>query len=435
MLAGSYKGSISNNISIYKTILQKIAYKMYSDGIQQYVGEDYVLGVILDYKENHSNAKLKATDVIKQLIDFRFLECRDDKYKFRHSYMYYYFVGSYIENELPPKEKKQIIRHVFENIEEDVNYNIALFLAYEMNIEYQIIPLVKELAEPLLNQYKDFRYDDIKKLIESWGGNIEKKVEYIYDIPRNEDIPIIRERRLEELEEKEAERDVDEEEQETDKAVKKINKDVLKVGRYVDFMGNILKNYSGKMENAPREEGIDFIFNSVSKVIGSFCGFFEYMVDKIIQMIEEKNKESDENDVQIKSEFVEAIKSTFAEILFTFIEANLMGVASSLDSDILKENIASYCELHNSEFVKMAKIEYLIRISTIRLPVEEINALFKGRESLSEVSKSILKDNVYKYLTSFQYDARDRQMVCATLGFSNKDLLIQERKLAALSEK
>ena len=69
------------------------------------------------------------------------------------------------------------------------------------------------------------------------------------------------------------------------------------------------------------------------------------------------------------------------------------------------------------------------------LPVEEINALFKGRESLSEVSKSILKDNVYKYLTSFQYDARDRQMVCATLGFSNKDLLIQERKLAALSEK
>lgn len=434
-LAQKHGGRVSNNISIYKTILQKIAYKMYMDGIQKYVKEEYILGVILDYKEHHSNTKLKATEVINWLVEFKFLECKDDIYRFKHSYMYYYFVGSHIENSLPPIEKEQVIRSVFENINEDVNYNIALFLAYEMNIEYQIIPLVKEFGEPLLKQYQDFQYDNIRKLIEDWGGDIEKRVERIYNVPQNEEIPAIRDQKMRELEEQEAKSDDNEENLKKDEEVRKTNNDVLKMGRYIDFMGNILKNYSGKMENAPREEGIDFIFKSVTKVIGSLCNFSMYMVDKLIHMIEEKIKEGDEEDIKFKSEFTEVIKGSFAQILFTFLEANLTGIAGSLDSEILKENIASYCQMHNSEFVKMARLEYLIRISSIKLPVDEINMLFKGKDCLSEISQNILKDNIYRYLTSFQYDVKDRQMVCTTLKFSNKDILIQERKTVTLSAK
>lgn len=152
-------------------------------------------------------------------------------------------------------------------------------------------------------------------------------------------------------------------------------------------------------------------------------------------MIEEKIKEGDEEDIKFKSEFTEVIKGSFAQILFTFLEANLTGIAGSLDSEILKENIASYCQMHNSEFVKMARLEYLIRISSIKLPVDEINMLFKGKDCLSEISQNILKDNIYRYLTSFQYDVKDRQMVCTTLKFSNKDILIQERKTVTLSAK
>lgn len=434
-LAEKHGGRVSNNISVYTTILQKIAYKMYTDNINKYVKEEYVLGVILDYKEHHSNAKLKATDVIEWLIDFKFLECKDDTYKFKHSYMYYYFAGSYIENALRPEEKNQVIKNVFENIDDDVNYNIALFLAYKMNIEYQIIPLVKEFGEPLLKQYQDFKYDNIRKLIEEWGGDIEKKIEHIYTVPQNEEIPVIRNQKMEELEEQEIKSNRDEENSQIAEEVRKTNSDVLKMSRYIDFMGNILKNYSGKMENGPREDGIDFIFKSVSKIIGSLCNFSMYMVDKIIEMIEEKIKEGDEEDIKFKSEFTEAIKAAFARILFTFIEANLTGIAGSLESDILEENIASYCEMHNSEFVKMARLEYLIRISSIKLPVDEINALFKGKECLSEISQNILKNNIYNYLISFQYDAQDRRKVCNALEFNSKEILIQESKIAILSEK
>lgn len=117
----------SNSISIYKTILQKIAYEMYIKGTNEYVDEACVLAVILDYKEHYSNTKLRATDILKRLVDFKFLEYRDDTYKFKHRYMYYYFVGSYIENVLPPNEREKTIKHVFQNINDDVEYNIALF--------------------------------------------------------------------------------------------------------------------------------------------------------------------------------------------------------------------------------------------------------------------------------------------------------------------
>lgn len=198
-------------------------------------------------------------------------------------------------------------------------------------------------------------------------------------------------------------------------------------------MGNILKNYSGRMENIPREDGIDFIFKSVSKIIGSLCNFAMYMVDNIINMVEKKIEEGNEEDIE--SQFTEVIKASFAEILYAFIEANLMGMAGSLSSDILKENIASYCGAHNTEFAKMAQLEYLIRISSTKLPVKEINELFKGKDCLSEISQHVLKDNIYRYLSSYQYDANDRMAVCATLGFNNKTLLIQEKKFAALREK
>ena len=125
MIAESEGGRVSNNISMYKTIIQKLAYKMYADGNGGYVDEGYVLEVILNYKERHSNTRLKATNVIEKLVYYQFLECKEDTYKFRHRYMYYYFVGSYIEDVLPPDQKGQVIGNVFQNMDDNVNYNVA----------------------------------------------------------------------------------------------------------------------------------------------------------------------------------------------------------------------------------------------------------------------------------------------------------------------
>ena len=427
----------TNLISTYKTILQKLAYKMYEDDNQGFVKESYIMGVIFDYQENHSNLTLKAADIVDNLVNHRFLESKNNAYKFKHRYVYYYFVGSYIDNRLPYDKKNVTIKNVFANIDKDINYNIALFLAYNLNKEFEVLPMIKELESELLADFKDFKYEDLKPLIEEWGGNIEKQVERIYTIPENENIPIIREKEFEKQEELEQEK----EEAETtskipsDEDVIRLNEDVAKLSRIVDFMGDMLKNYAGEMENQLREEAIDVMFRAVLKIVGSFCEMFVYLVDKLINMVEEKIKEGTEDEIHAKSDFIEVIKYLFSQVWFQFISLNITYLANRLASDVIKENINTYSNRINSEFVKMTRLEYLLRIANTRLPVSEISELFKGRECLADISQNILKSNISRYLSSYQFDDNDRRKVCTLLKFNIKDVLIDEQKLIVLKSK
>ena len=235
----------SNLISTYKTILQKLAYKMYEDDNQGFVAESYLMGVIFDYQENHSNLKLKAADVVDNLVNHRILECKDNTYKFKHRYVYYYFVGSYIDKKLPYNAKAVVIKKVFSNIDQDINYNVALFFFFFLNKEFEVLPMIKELEGTLLTDYKDFKYEDLKPL-EEWGGNIEKEIERIYTIPENENIPILRKKEFEKQEE--LEQEIGEAEPvskiPTDEEVIRLNEDVVKLGRIVDLY-NVFRLFKG----------------------------------------------------------------------------------------------------------------------------------------------------------------------------------------------
>ncbi len=427
----------TNLISTYKTILQKLAYKMYEDSIPSFVAESYVMGVIFDYKENHSNLMLKAADVIENLVKHRFLECKNDTYRFKHRYVYFYFVGSYINNRLPRDKKDDVIRNVFANIDQDINYNVALFLSYNLNKEFDVLPMIKELESSLLKDFEDFKYEDLKPLIEEWGGNIEKEIERIYTIPENKNIPILREKALEKQEEREHEVEETENTSKipTDEDVIRLNEDVLKLGRIIDFMGDMLKNYAGEMENQPRQDTIDLMFRSVLKIVGSFCKLFVYLVDKLISMVEDKIKDGTEEEIHAKSDFIEVIKFLFSQVWFQFISMNITYLANSLASDVIKENINTYSNIMNTEFVKMTQLEYLLRTANTRLPISEINELFKGKNCLDDISQNILKNNIYRYLSSYQFDDNDRRKVCSILEFNIKDVLIEEQRLITLKNK
>ena len=128
-----------------------------------------------------------------------------------------------------------------------------------------------------------------------------KKIEKIYTVPENEQIPLLRSQKLQKQEE-ERRKEFKDENETPDKnnsagvheEMKQTNQEVHKIGRLVDYVGNILKNYSGGMENSQREFIIDVMFKSVTKVLGSFCSYSTYAVDKLIKMLEEKIKDGDE---------------------------------------------------------------------------------------------------------------------------------------------
>ena len=117
---------------------------------------------------------MDVADLLKRLVKYRFLEQKNDTYRFKYGYMYYYFAGSYITQKLPPEMRPEVIKEVFLNINKDLNYNIALFLAYSLSIEFEILPVIKNLEDELLANYNDFKYEKLRDVIEKWSGNIEE---------------------------------------------------------------------------------------------------------------------------------------------------------------------------------------------------------------------------------------------------------------------
>lgn len=417
---------------------------MFKDKIYGYVQDSYIYTIILEYKEKHSGMKIAISKLIERMVDYRFLENKGDTYRFKYSYMYFYFAGSYIAKKMNPEKRSEVIKEVFDNIDNDLNYNIALFLAYNLSIEYDILPIVSKMSDSLLTEFKDFKYENVRALIAEWGGNIEKKIERIYTVPENDQIPLLRSRKLQEQEEAEGKReestDLNEEFEENNSSgvheeMKQTNQEVLKVGRLVDYVGNILKNYSGGMENPQREFIIDVMFKSVTKVLGSFCNYSTYTVDKLIDMLEEKIKDGDEETIQAKSDFIQAVKILISEIWLQFVSANVTALSFGLESEDIKENINDYCLKNQTDLVKMTRVEYLIRIASTHLPVSDIRDLYSGKNCLEEVSQNIFKNNIYRYLSNYQFDNKDRQAICSLLGFNIKNILLDEQKLIVASDK
>lgn len=136
---------ILNNLPIdsgsLSTILEQIAFSLYINKAKKdYLKYDELTAIIQNYKENYPSFHLK-TD---KLVNNYFLkEVHPNIYKFRSNYMYYYFLGNYIIKSLPPEERYNTINDIFKNLYIPVNYGIALFLAYKLNFEYDILPLLK----------------------------------------------------------------------------------------------------------------------------------------------------------------------------------------------------------------------------------------------------------------------------------------------------
>jgi len=136
---------ILNNLPIdggsLETVLEQIAFSLYTNKTKKdYLKYDELSAIIQNYKENYPSFHLK-TD---KLVNNYFLkEVHPNIYKFRSNYMYYYFLGNYILKSLPPEERYNTINDIFKNLYIPVNYGIALFLAYKLNFEYDILPLLK----------------------------------------------------------------------------------------------------------------------------------------------------------------------------------------------------------------------------------------------------------------------------------------------------
>lgn len=418
--------------------MEYLAFDLYSNNLSTVFQDEYLIRAIADYNENYPPFKITYSKIAQKLVQHKILVEMNDKYKFKHSYMFYYFAGSYIVNNLSPKDKDEKTMHILSNLSLETNYNIALFMAYIMNTQYEILPKIKEICSKLLSKYKDFKYEDQHELLEKINSNILEKLNKIYRIPDNKEIPKKQEEMnikmddLEEIQERNKEDDeesMEEREEQEREAQEKENLDFTRLLRLIDFQGDILKNFGTKIPNKPRKEIIELMGNSNLKLIGFLCETTSEEIDNIIDIVEKKAKELNEEKAPAKKILLEMIKNFISILWAEFIELNVGNLAYGWESDNLEDDILEYKDKLQSVYFDMVYIEYKMRITNCKLPVSDIERSISGKRKFNSFSIQIMKRIVAYYLTYYQYDSKDKERVCNLLQFDYKKLFIEDQKI------
>lgn len=419
--------------SAYVTLLQMLAYNLYEHGVGELFDEVTLMKTITKYNEEYTPFKNKITQIINRLIEKKILDERNDKYKFKYSYMFYYFAGSYIENVLSPEEKTKKIHEILSDLSNEMNYNIALFMAYSMNTEHIILPLVREIEKELLKDFSGAKYEDNCRLIGNVNDSILQRVNEKYEIPENSQIPEIQEKVREhrdDLDEMEVadQKDIDEAEMRAEENFEIIFNDFTKLLRLIQFEGDVLKNYATKIKNKPRYELIELMGNSNLKLIGFFGNMISTELDKIIGVVERKAQNDSEQSKINKKTLVQLIRDYMGVIWAQFVEVNVSNLAMCWDTDMIRQDVYTYKEKQKSYFFDMVNIEYLFRISDCKLPIRDIERALEGKEKLDSFSTQIIKRIIAGYLMNYQYDPTDKERVCKLLEFNYKNLYVEEQK-------
>lgn len=428
----------TNEATMYRTILEQLAYRIYNDNDGEDVDESLLLKVISDYKEDYRGSKDGYIDIVNNISKYKILEMKNSKYRFKHSYMYYYFTGSYIQNQLPPLEKSKKINQIFSDLSKEINFNIALFLAYDMNVQYEILPQVQEICNGLLSQYKDFKYTKQKELLEKLECNIDDKVDKIFDIPQNANIPIIQEKKAlakdeieEALESSENSNEIVNGEEENEEEMDEMMKDFTKSVRMIEFLGDILKNYSSAIKSKPRIEIINLMYDTSIKLMGVLYDSLNDMIDTIIGIVDERSKE-DKDEIVARSQFKQKTNEFLRQFWAAFVSLNVSNLSFSLQSDRIADEILDFRDEKKCTFFDLTSIDYFIRTQNGHLPVKDIEKCVKGKNKLDGFSLKVLSQNVSFFLKNYQYDEKDKKAVCSLLNFNIKDVFIEEQKIKAI---
>ena len=86
----------------------------------------------------------------------------------------------------------------------------------------------------------------------------------------------------------------DEEMLEKEAELDKMSLEFTKTIRIIEFLGDILKNYSSSIKRKPRIEIINLMYDSSMKLMGALYESLNGMIDTIIEIVDEKAKEDQE---------------------------------------------------------------------------------------------------------------------------------------------
>ena len=393
----------------------ELSFEMFNTMNHEYTYQELVKFDV-DYKK--SKDFFPHFDILKLLIDSKILLEDDEKFKFSHKYIYYYFVAYFFSKNIDNPTITGIIENMTKRLYRTEFCNILMFILH-LTPEKDIINMLKNEANEMFKEFEEFKYSN-------------KELSIINSCIKKDTKHKLEKRTIEESRQIEIKNDEKEDEKKAivyydDKNEAHYNEEIQDLDffkrlnlafKVIEILGEIIKNYSGSLDGPIKEDLIRLVYKVGLKSIKTFINIFEEHHEQIVIEIENMIR---------KKNLVTEDKITEA------INSSIFAIASNISTDIVKKiskAIGSKDLLHIFDRIdeeaedniayELLKYGVALEFDGQLKDAKIIKMHEKFKESNNLLADSTLKSLVLDHVYMFESSHSKKLSLCTRLDISSE---------------
>lgn len=431
------KTSGTITIDTKDTFISRLAYRLFETG-RRTLSEDEIKVVYDEYFREYK-VDFPYNKMMKDLEDALVFQRTDQSFMFKYSYVYYYFVAKFIQENISDGiEGPQLRKHIQEMTQRVYNVddaNILMFLIY-LTKDRETILQILSYAKQIYHDHIPYNLDMVTEFLDRLGMDAPKLALFQEDrkqmkaeVLTTQD-ELFREQQIEREDGPAggASKEIESATADDDSEDKNLITDFLICLRTLEILGQILRNFPGALKGDLKleiaRESYYLGLRGLSSYLSRIEPRLEEFKDEIQRIVLDAFPDLTENEISEKRGEL----ASFGVMMTTY--ALIKQIANSVGSAHLKE---IYRELlTEDESVAVSLIDLAIKLDYFKgIPEKEILTLHEKTRK-NRFSAALLAFLVLEHLYLYPCDYRIRQRICDTLGIPIKSGKLMDNKMKML---
>lgn len=386
------------------------------------------------YQDKHEiPSKYTLSKVLKTLDASKVLNVSEDSIGIRENYIYYFFVGKFIANNINKEEFKSelhsVISRMSERVFRDEYASIIMFLTHLSKDEF-IINKLLDNAELIFKESPVIQLNSDVSVINEMVKSLPSQILEMIDVKekRNEELENEEEdERFEKEFEKEQRNydqfDLDENTDEIDLYAK-----ITLALKTIDILGQIAKKHWGELDGEQKYKIVDVTYKLGLRTLGYYLKMIEnnaeIIVEHIGELIERKH---------IKDRFTlqKSVEDSASSYVFKLCFMASFGIIKRISNAIGYDNLKTSFEkvLLDNNYNSVRLIDLSVKLGYQGIPFDDVSSHHQEMQKFN-LSHVVLQNLVIDHMYMYETDYKDKAKACNTLGISMKD----QRKINATSK-
>jgi hypothetical protein len=340
------------------------------------------------------------------LAECKILDLRGEYYSFRYPYIYYFFLGKYLSDNLQDAAIRERVERYCRHLYVQEYANSILFLAHHSRDSF-VYEQIIEVLHGLFAEKPGIEFDGDTQSLASLVESAPKLVFMGGDAIQNR-------REARELQDEAANADSEDAEPNSEEESLSLISKLTLLFKTVEILGQILKNQYATIPNQEKERLLLEAFDGPLRALRDFFDLIAADQDTLVNEIECVIAESDSPLSEEKR------KKVSRNVVFYLIVEIAFGAicktALSVGSEHLREAISRVAETKDTNAYRLIDLAVKLEAQS-GIPYCLIREL-KERTNSDMFARQLLQRLVLNYLYMFKTRDAEKQKLCTELGIS-----------------